>query len=89
MSPYKLIKGSDKDITAFEEQISQALLDGYDLANDLVVQLVTKANGETETILFQTMICDEALGLEEDEDDEYEDEDEDEEVDEYEEEEVA
>lgn len=85
MSPYKLIKGSDQNITAFEEQISQALLEGYDLANDLVVQLITKANGETETILFQTMICDEALELEEDDDEEYEDE----EVDEYEEEEVA
>jgi hypothetical protein len=90
MSPYKLIKGSDKNITAFEEQISKALNEGYDLANDLVTQLKTNANGETETILFQSLICEEALEYaddEEDEDDE-EYEDEDEEVDEYEEEDV-
>ncbi len=82
MSPYKLIKGSDKNISAFEEQISQALLDGYDLANDLVVQLNTLPNGETETILFQSLISDEALDFEDDE----EDNDEYEELDEFEEE---
>lgn len=85
MSPYKLIKGSDKNIAAFEEQISQALQEGYDLANDLVVQLKTNANGETESILFQSMICDEALDID-DEEEEYEDE---EEIDEYEEEEMS
>lgn len=85
MSPYKLIKGSDKNITAFEEQIAKALQEGYDLANDLVVQLITNANGETESVLFQSMICDEALDIDDDEE-EYEDE---EEVDEYEEEEIS
>lgn len=85
MSPYKLIKGSDKNIAAFEEQISQALQEGYDLANDLVVQLTTDANGETESVLFQSMICDEALDIDDDEE-EYEDE---EEIDEYEEEEIS
>lgn len=84
MSPYKLIKGTDQNITAFEAEITKALEEGYDLANDLVVQLVTNAKGETETILFQALICDEALELEEEEDDE---EYEDEEVDEFEEEE--
>ena len=83
MAPYKLITGTDQNISAFEEQISQALLEGYDLANDLVVQLKTLANGETETILFQSLICDEALDIEDDEDEDYEDE----EVDEFEEEE--
>jgi len=85
MSPYKLITGTDKNITAFEEQVSAALLDGYDLANDLVVQIKTNANGTTETLLFQSLICDEELEYEEeDEEDEEEDE---EEVDELEEEE--
>jgi len=83
MSPYKLIRGSDKNIAAFEEQIANAMLDGYDLANDLVVQPKTNANGETEVLLFQAMICEEILDFDEsDEDDE-----EDEEVDEFEEEE--
>ncbi len=86
MTPYKLIKGSDKNITAFEEQISNALLDGYDLANDLVVQIITSPTGDTETLLFQSLICDEALELEDEEDDE-DDEFDDEEIDEYEEEE--
>lgn len=85
MSPYKLIKGSDKNIAAFEEQIAKALQEGYDLANDLVVQLITNANGETESVLFQSMICDEALDID-DEEEEYEDE---EEIDEYEEEEMS
>lgn len=80
MSPYKLIKGSDKNIAAFEEQITKALLEGFDLANDLVVQLKTAANGETETLLFQAMICDELLDLDDDDED-LEDE---EEVDEFE-----
>lgn len=76
MSPYKLIKGSDKNIAAFEEQISKALEEGYDLANDLVAKIKTLPNGETETLLFQSLICDEALELDEDEEDEYDDEEE-------------
>jgi hypothetical protein len=80
MSPYKLIKGSDKNITAFEEQIANAMLDGYDLANDLVVQPRTTGTGETEVLLFQAMICEEILDFDEADD-------EDEEIDEYEEEE--
>lgn len=86
MSPYKLIRGSDKNITAFEEQIANAMLDGYDLANDLVVQPTTNAKGETEVLLFQAMICEEILDFDEvDEDDEeeideFEDEEEEEEL---------
>jgi hypothetical protein len=85
VSPYKLIRGSDKNIAAFEEQIANAMLDGYDLATDLVVQPRTGANGETEVLLFQAMICEEILdfdeGEEEDEElDEFEEEEEDEEV---------
>lgn len=75
MSPYKLIKGSDKNIAAFEEQIANALLDGYDIANDLVVCPKTSANGETEILLFQALVTDEGLEFE-DEDDEEEEEDE-------------
>lgn len=83
MSPYKLIKGSDKNIADFEQQIAKALNEGYDLANDLVVQLKTTPNGDTETVLFQSLICEDALEYEdEEEDEEYEDEDE--EVEEYE-----
>ncbi|HSX20222.1 MAG TPA: hypothetical protein VLG38_03745 [Gammaproteobacteria bacterium] len=85
MSPYKLIRGSDKNIAAFEAEIAKALEEGFDLANDLVVQLKSNANGETETILYQSMICDDALELDEDDDEDYEDE----EVDEFEEEEYA
>ena len=83
MSPYKLIRGSDKNITAFEEQIANAMLDGYDLANDLVVQPKTSPNGETEVLLFQAMICEEILDFDEidEDDDEY-----DEDADDYEEE---
>lgn len=75
MSPFKLITGSDKNIAAFEDKVSKALLDGYDLANNLSIQLKTNSNGDTEAMLFQPMICDEMLDDEdEDEDDEYEDE---------------
>lgn len=82
MSPYKLIKGSDKNLAAFEEQIANAMLDGYDLANDLVVHPRTNANGETEVLLFQAMLCDEILEFVDEDDDEEDDE----EVDEFEEE---
>lgn len=81
MSPYKLITGTDKNITDFETKIATALQEGYEIATDLVVQLKSLPNGDTETLLFQAMICDEALDVDEDE---YEDDDE-EEVDEYEE----
>lgn len=77
MLPFKLIAGSDKNIAAFEDQISKALLEGYDLASNLVVKLKTNANGETEALLFQSMLCDEMLDSEDD--DEYEDEEIDEE----------
>lgn len=83
MSPYKLIKGSDKNMSAFEEQISKAMLDGYDLANDLVTQIRTTSSGETEVLLFQAMINEDELEYEDDD----EDEEDEEEVDEYEEEE--
>ena len=81
MSPYKLITGTDKNIAAFEEQISAAMLDGYDLANDIVIKIKTNPDGSTETLLFQSLICDEALEYEEEyeEDDETEEEEEDEE----------
>ncbi len=76
MSPYKLITGSNKNIAEFEEQISKALQEGYDLANDLVVH----PKNETEVLLFQALICDDALDTDEEdeEDEEYEDEDEEE-----------
>ena len=77
MSPYRVITGSDKNVAEFEEKVSEALLNGYDLANDLVVQIKTLANGETETLLFQSLISEETY--EEEEDDEEEDEDEEEE----------
>lgn len=80
MSPYKLIKGSDRNIAAFEEQIANAMLDGYDLANDLVAQPRNSATGEPEVLLFQAMICEEILDFDEVDD-------EDEEIDEFEEEE--
>jgi hypothetical protein len=79
MSPYKLITGTDTNIADFEEKISAALLDGYDLANDLVAQIKTNANGTTETLLFQSLICDEALEYEEEDEEDEEDEEEDEE----------
>ena len=88
MAPYKLIKGSDKNLAAFEEQIANALLDGYDLANDLVVHPKTNAAGETEVLLFQAMLCAEMLEFE-DEDEDDEEEEDDEEVDEYEEEKLS
>jgi len=78
MAPYKLIKGNDKNIAAFEEQIANAMLDGYELANDLVVLPKSGSNGD-EVLLFQAMICDEILEYddEEDEDDDEEFDDED------------
>lgn len=79
MSPYRLIKGSDKNLAAFEAEISKALGEGYDLANDLVVQVKTGAGGETETLLFQSLINDDALEYEEEDEEDLEEEDEDEE----------
>jgi len=75
MAPYKLIKGSDKNLAAFEEQIANAMLDGYELANDLVVFPKASSNGE-EVLLFQAMICDEILEYDDEEEDDDEDDEE-------------
>lgn len=80
-TPYKLITGSDKNVAEFEENVSAALLDGYDLANDLVVQIRTLSNGETETLLFQSLISEEVYEEEEEDEEDEEDEEEDEEED--------
>ena len=82
MSPYKLITGSDKNIAAFEDKVSAALQEGYDLANDLVVQIKQLPNGDTETLLFQSLLADDVYEEDEDEDEDdedYDDEDEDDE----------
>lgn len=79
MSPYKLIIGSDKNVAEFEEKVSTELLNGYDLANDLVVQIKTSANGESEMMLFQSLISEEVYEEEEEDEDEEEDEEDEEE----------
>ncbi|MBT6207817.1 MAG: hypothetical protein HOI53_07290, partial [Francisellaceae bacterium] len=53
MKPYMLITGNLNGIDEFEDKISSALDDGYDICNNLVVK---EENGSTNVILLQAMI---------------------------------
>ncbi|MBT4964373.1 MAG: hypothetical protein HON32_09355 [Francisellaceae bacterium] len=64
MKPYMLITGNLNGIDEFEDKISSALDDGYDICNNLVVK---EENGSTNVILLQAMILEEFEEEEEDE----------------------
>lgn len=67
MSPYKLITGSSNNLEEFEKKVSELLMEGYEIQSDLVT-----AVAGTEVKLFQSMIFEEAIELDEDYDEELE-----------------
>lgn len=73
MKPYKLIKGNDDNIAAFEDEVSAALAEGYEFVNRLVTKVVA-SNGINKVLFFQPMVFEEAI------DDVYEDDDDEDEL---------
>lgn len=76
MKPFKLIQGSSNNISKFEEEIAQAIEDGYEFSSDMISKLVGNSN-KTEILFFQPMTIEEHLEFE-NEDLDYNDNDEEE-----------
>lgn len=77
MKPYKIIHGSSENVAAFEDEVSSALEEGYELANRLIIKTVSDSKGLNKALFFQPMVYEEILDeLFDDEDDEDEDNDE-------------
>lgn len=72
MQAYKLIAGSSEQVAEFEKKISDAMEEGYLLEG----QLVTAASPGAAVHLFQSMVFEEELYFDEDEEGEGEEEDE-------------
>lgn len=54
MKPCILIKGSDKNIEEFENQIAYALEQGYEISGDLISHVI-RINNDDSIILLQPM----------------------------------
>ncbi len=65
MLSYRLIKGTDQDLDSFEQEVSDAIDDGYVLSNDLIAKSVTNSSGIQELILLQSLVLEEDLDLDE------------------------
>ena len=65
MKPYILLSGSDDNITAFEDKVSTALEQGYELSGDLVIQPIQNGSA-VKTMLFQALVFEEILEFDED-----------------------
>lgn len=74
--PYQLICGSSDDVNTFEEKVASAMQQGYEMVDDLITQVVTKADGKIEIMFFQPMLFDndDDYGIDEEEFAEEEDE---------------
>ena len=78
MQSYKLIQGNNTNVKGFEEQVSNAINEGYEFCSDLITQGVTKSNGSVEVLFFQPMALEDKIYFEDEEEEEVDD-DEDEE----------
>ena len=72
MKPYILLSGSDDNVIEFEDKVSTALEQGYELSGDLVTQSVQVAPEKVKTLLFQAMIFEEVLEFDEEDVEYYE-----------------
>ena len=66
MLSYRLIKGTDQDIESFEQEVSDAIEDGYLINSDLIVKSVTEPNGSQVLVFLQSLVFEEDLDLDED-----------------------
>ena len=71
MKPYILITGNLNNIDEFENKVSSALEDGYDICHSMVMKNFTDPDtGSHSILLAQSMILDDSDEF--DEDDDYE-----------------
>lgn len=74
MKPFKLIQGTNNNITAFEDKIAEAITDGYELSGELIVKIIENNNNPDKVLFFQPMVMEEHLDFEDD--DEFEEDEE-------------
>ena len=55
MKPFKLIQGSSHNISKFEEDVAQAIEDGYEISGEMVSEVIEKSN-MPEILFFQPMV---------------------------------
>lgn len=61
MKPFKIIQGSSNNINKFEDEVSQAIEDGYEFSSDLISKLIETPNNPPEILFFQAMTIEENL----------------------------
>lgn len=74
MKPFKLIQGTNNNITAFEDEIAEAITNGYELSGELIVKIIENNNNPDKVLFFQPMVMEEHLDFEDD--DEFEEDEE-------------
>jgi hypothetical protein len=74
MKSFRVIQGSNKDLNTFENDVSQAIEDGYEFAGELIVKTLPN-NHKDEVLLLQPMSIEDHLEFESDDLD-YEDDEE-------------
>lgn len=74
MKPFKLIQGTNNNITKFEDEIAEAITNGYELSGELIVKIIESNNNPAQALFFQSMVMEEHLDFEDD--DEFEEDDE-------------
>lgn len=76
MKPFKLIQGTNNNITAFEDEIAEAITNGYELSGELIVKIIENNNNSDKVLFFQPMVIEEHLDFEDDDDFEEDDDEE-------------
>ena len=64
MKPFKLIQGNNNNISKFEDEIVEAMENGYEFNGEMIVKTIENANKPTEILFFQPMTIDEHLDFE-------------------------
>ncbi|MGD0465552.1 MAG: hypothetical protein ABSA84_02535 [Gammaproteobacteria bacterium] len=66
MKPFKLIQGNNNNIDKFEDEIAQAMENGYEFSSEMIVKVVEHANGPIDVLFFQPMTIEEHLDFDDD-----------------------
>ena len=67
MNQFKLIQGSNNNINKFENEVSEAMENGYECSSEMIVKIIENTNKPSEVLFFQPMTIEEHLDFEDDE----------------------
>ena len=66
MKPFKLIQGNNNNINKFEDEIAQAMENGYEFSSEMIVKIVEHSNKSIDILFFQPMTIEEHLDFDDD-----------------------